>query len=731
MTDKFESDFLEGFFDDEKQEKESKEQPQRPKHTKPGNVNVQSDTSDFVDVKVPQQREVNSAGQPVKGLQQGQRVQSGQIKNRNGQQRPQQRQGGQRPPQGQQRPQQGGQRPPQGQQRPQGQVRNVAPRSTNGVQRQSAKPSDPNTQRQQLQNPYAQEQVQQQNNKKPKKPKKVKKSLTKKQKITRGIIGGVIGLLVVVSIVLLGLYKNREVPIQTEYDETGRRGIDEYIQAVTTYNKEAITKLIGDKSYLVQEEEYANGSEFKLQFISKICGTVKADYPMVEQKSNKGRVYKDKKTGATNSIESDMTDGEEVDLTIVDYSKIAKDIETNSVEISTLFQSKGYTVNDLNIDKEMEELFCEYICSLQELPLKQVKWTPKLNDVGQVKGTEDKPVEAPFYVVTEDESMDKLLFGSDEFHNCLDAFGKAAISWTPTVTVTQPQEVENPEYTDYMAQYNALVQAYTDRGEKYPGKEGILYKYNKKKMKLKKNKKGKYTKIKKPEEKIIQDVTMEVDNPYNSDIVLPWTFLGAEFCQNRNTNGGKVLPEVGTGTFDRPAGIGTSVITKALASDGNYYDVKITLTGMWAGQSAIDYAVKYSEKNRGFLSNNSVQLVIFEMTVQNLSGVDFHMADDLILADRNANSMSKTGIIYGLNEEFDIHAGETVTLQDFQASQVIEDKYLIWGKSFNRVFEPVWFKVLANDVESLNEMLGVETSEEESQDTESESSEESTESDEN
>lgn len=712
MADEFESDFLKDIFkDDELKNPVTNDKPQMVKHSKPANTNIQTGNSDFVDVNVqpqkrpPQRREVDSVGSPVKGLQQGQRVQTGQVRgNRQ---------------QVQNRPMVGSGQPlvGSGQPRPQ-QNRNIAPRSVNGVQRQSAKPSDPVPNRQHIQNPYANEQVQV---KKQKKPKKV---LTKEQKKKRAIIGIIIVVILLAVVGVVAVVKNKEVPIKTEYDETGRRAVDEYLQYVKDYDTDKFV----DSSYLAQEKDYANGSEIKIQFIQNVCKTLEVSYPTMEQLSNKGRVYKDKKTGETNEVESDLTEGEEVNLTIIDYKALSDQMNTNSTDISVLFQSKGYTTKDLNLDKEMQELFCEYINGLQDIPTTTVKWKPVLDNVGQTKGTKKEPVKAPYYVVTEDESLDKLLFGSDDFHNCLDTFGKAATSWTPTVTVTQQQEVENPEYTDYMAQYNALVQAYTDRGKKYPGKEGQLYKYNKKKMKLKKNKKGKYTKIKKPVATILQDVTVEVDNPYNSDIVLPWTFLGAEFCQKRYKGTARVLPEDGTGTFDRPAGIGTPVITKALGSDGNYYDVKITLTGMWAGQSAIDYATKFSEKNRGFLSNNSVQLVIFELSVQNLSGVDFHIADDLILSDRNANAMSKTGIIYGLSEELDIHAGETITLQDFQTSQVLSDKYLIWGKSFNRMFEPVWFKVLTNDIDGLNTQLGVTDNSSDTNDEDSSSSEESEES---
>lgn len=650
-----------------------------------------------------QQRPQGQSGnqRPVRPQQQG-----------NGQQR--QRQQGQNGSQRTVRPQQQGNGQQQGEQRPP-QVQRKSPQAQ-GVSRQGVKPSMPH-EGERLHNPYEDEDengnpIQQQQRvkpKKPPKPKKPKKKLTKKQKRNRIIIGSILGVLFVALCTCGILYSNRELPVETEYTETGRRAVDEFIEWVQNYDTDSISG-VSSVTYLPQEVEYANNDESKLTYIQKVCSLVSVEYPTMNQQSNKGRDYVDKE-GKTYTVDSDLTNGESVMLTIIDYAALSEKIAADAVNIQTMFASNGYHTEDYALTKELEDMFCNYVCSLEEIPTTQVEWTPELEDIGQNKGTEEKPVETPYYVVTEEESIDRLLFGSDDFHNCLDTFGKTATSWTATVQREVQEEVENPEYTKWLEKYNAITQAYAERGEKYP-KEGVLYKYKKKTMKLKKNKKGKYIKVKKPDETIIQTVMREFDNPYNADTTLPYTWVGAEYAQNRYNNGQtKVYAEDGDGTKDYPAGIGTPVITKALATDGNYYDVKVTLKEYYAGQKAIDYVSQFSELNRGLLSDNTIQFAVFVVDVQNLSGVDFHMSDDMILCDNLANNLAKTGILYGMNDDFDLPAGATVTMQDYQLNTNLADKYLIWGKSFNRVYSPVWFKVLVYAPDELNAMLNTESDE--------------------
>ena len=325
--------------------------------------------------------------------------------------------------------------------------------------------------------------------------------------------------------------------------------------------------------------------------------------------------------------------------------------------------------------------------------------------------------------------LDNLILGSDSYHTCLDAFGKAATSWTPTVK--QSYIGTNPKYKKWKKQYKKITKYYKKKKKTYPGGKKLI-KYNKK-MKLQKYKKGKkkgeYIYIKKPKKKA--KLTRDVDNPYVPEVYLPYTYLGAYFAQNGYNNGQtKVMPLLGNGTFQQPAGVGTPVLTKVRATDGKFYDCRVTLTMYNAGQSAINYAARYSEKNRGFLSNNKVQLSCFEVSVENLSGKTITFNEDLALCDERNDMSPRTGLMYGFKMKGKAKAGETITLQSYLVDTNLADKYLVWGRSFERRYEPVWFRVLKNNIDELKPMLEENNSdivsEEENTPTSEESKEPST-----
>lgn len=559
-------------------------------------------------------------------------------------------------------------------------------------------------------NPYTSENNQQVSNQvSSPKVKKERKKLTKWQKqliLIAVIVIGVIG----ISITGYKIYDSvREKPLQeVDYEQTGRRAVDEYIKLVKKADFDAMKKQgeeeFSDKtSYIGMEQEYANSGDAQLQFLSKVLGVVDIKYPEVALKSNKGRDYTDK-AGNKKMVESPLLDGEAVKVTIVDWNTVAADITNNAQNIADSFKANGYSKGDLDITSKLSTMFCQYINSLPELPTTEVEWTPEVENIGKEVKVNKKSETVPFYIIKSDGLLDNLILGSQEYHNCMDAFGKAAISWTPTVK--QSYIGTSPKYKKWKSQYKKITKYYKKKKQTYPGGKKLI-KYNKN-MKLQKYKKGKkkgeYIYLKKPKKKA--KLYKNVDNPYVAEVYLPYTYLGAYFAQNGYNNGQtKVMPLIGNGTFKQPAGVGTPVLTKVKASDGKFYDCRVTLTMYLAGQSAINYAAKYSEKNRGFLSNNKVQLACFEVSVENLSGKTLEFNEDLALCDERNDMSPRTGLMYGFKLKGKAKAGETITLQSYLVDTDLTSKYLIWGRSFERRYESVWFRVFKNNVDELKPML--------------------------
>ena len=704
MSDKdFESELLNDLFEDAKVPEKNVPEYKPPESN-------DSEILDFLDeepiqpqVKSNPQRQQNNGGQVSSQQTQGgtpqnnniqrQRPtgQNSQLKLQNGNTRQQQGQGmtmhGNRPTQ-----QQGAQRRP----------------TPNGSLGNTVKPTRPKSNS--SVNPYAGENSKRQGQQGENPPvKKEKKKLTKWQKqliLIVVIVVAVIG----VSATGYKIYDSvREKPLpEVDYEQTGRRAVDEYISLVKKFDYEKMNKQGEEEfsdgiSYIGMEQEYANSGEAQLQFLSKVFGVVDVKYPEIAIQSNKGGDYVDK-AGNKSMVESPLTDGEPVKVTIVDWNALATSITGNAVSIADSFRANGYSKDDLDITNKLSTMFCQYINSLSELPTTEVEWTPEVEDIGQEVGEGKEKKTVPFYILKSDGLLDNIILGSDAYHACLDAFGKAATSWTPTVK--QSYIGTNPKYTKWKKQYKKITRYCKKKKKSYPGGKKLI-KYNKK-MQLQKYKKGKkkgeYIYIKKPKKKAT--LTRDVDNPYVPEVYLPYTYLGSYFAQNGYNNGQtKVMPLLGNGTFQQPAGVGTPVLTKVRATDGKFYDCRVTLTMYVAGQSAINYAARYSEKNRGFLSNNTVQLSCFEVNVENLSGKTITFNEDLALCDERNDMSPRTGLMYGFKMKGKAKAGETITLQSYLVDTDLANKYLVWGKSFERRYEPVWFRVLKNNVDELKPML--------------------------
>jgi len=527
------------------------------------------------------------------------------------------------------------------------------------------------------------------------KPQKQKRPKSKKAK--RLLVG-----LAVVAVVACGGIVVKTVllptPMEYDYNTSGRALYDNLQSKINNYDAKEIDTLFGSSngdSYIAQEWSYANNNEVREKYIKYVTSIVKFTYPQVEQLSTKGKVMKDK-SGNPIMVESYMNNGEKVIVTVPDYQKIADSIKDDSDNIIELGISKNIKDTDFDYQDKCFDLMLEYIMGIDELPTTQVEVSIPIAGGG---------------IFSDDSELDNALFASKEFHNLCDEFDKVMTGFTGVKEekYMDKEEVPNPEYDEW---YKIFKERYDADGgvfDKYTSQWEPWYVYNDK-NELQRDADGnplvRYYSVKdkngndwiQPSKTILKDVekTREVPAEYMPEQAVPYCFLGSWYIQNKYSGDVPSDIRVGDGTLKHPAGVGTPIITKVKGSDGKYHDIKVTLKGYWVGQDAIDYAVSFSEKNRGFDADSPVQLICYEVQVDNLENKDLTFDSEMMLCDKSASRTGRTGTMYGFNYEgVTVKANDSIIYNDWATSTEIEQKYVAWGKSFNREVEPVFFKVLA------------------------------------
>lgn len=226
------------------------------------------------------------------------------------------------------------------------------------------------------------------------------------------------------------------------------------------------------------------------------------------------------------------------------------------------------------------------------------------------------------------------------------------------------------------------------------------------------------------------------DYEAKSELVLPYTWLGVYYAENEY-EGVSIALGGEDGSREYPAGVGTGIVTKVLCKDGEYHDVRITLSGVWFGDDAVKYAQSLDVGNVGVLGDATKKFMCYELLVENLEGVpaegigiiepaeesedstsvstvtavtneggtveeetedksiEFEL--ETYLADSFGNVSIRVGVLYGFIEEGTVPPGESVTFRSWWSSPDLFDRYFCWGKSFERKYPVVWFDVLKSD----------------------------------
>ena len=450
---------------------------------------------------------------------------------------------------------------------------------------------------------------------------------------------------------------------------------EEELEAAAT-NLDAVVGSEDGDSYLAQEWAYVNKVQLREELIKKVYTSVEMSVP----------------------AGSSLNNGEEVSFTVPDYEAISNEIDSQSTAIKKLYKSSKYKPKDYEWHDEMNNLLCQYLLDYSSFPTKTVSVAL---GVGLVKGTA---------MITDDSALDNALFGNEEFHTMVDKFSQIAMSWTGYRTEKYKTKawIKNPEYAKWKKLFNKYYKADKGRFKKGVSKwepwyvrdddNNLIYDENgEKKVNYYSVKKADGTDWIEPDKKVRTTVTKKrkVEVAWMDEDGCTYTMLGTYFMENEYTGDNDTTFRVGDGTKEFPAGIGTTIITKAKGTDKKWHDVRIALVGYWIGQDAIDYVESFDKRNKGFTTTSAVQLISYEMEIENLEKKPFTVVGGMALSDGNSNISSRTGTMYGFESKKKLKPGKKTLINDWATSTELDQKYVVWGKGFDRDYHMVYFNVLA------------------------------------
>lgn len=458
----------------------------------------------------------------------------------------------------------------------------------------------------------------------------------------------------ILGVLIYGLYMSYiKYPPQMKIvkEETG-------IYCLNNWEKDLKSmKSLGKDSYIAQEIDYANGNKNKIDFYKKMLATVKYSPKEVPKKNIYGNDYIDRKTNEVVYENSWVSEGEKVNLSYVDYTKI----EIDEITLAKVLSESGVTFGDTDYENRLVDVFCKYMNTLtiDSIPTKTVDYVPSM-----IKNNSKFTI-----LQDEDVNIDKLLFSSKEFYDLLDRFSVVAAKISKGVEITT---------LDGWNKWNALSDE---------------------------------DKAKQPE-----------PSKYNYKEVLNKTWCGVYYLKNEyetaDANGKTVKginAQLGDGTFKNPAGLNTGIITyiqeKITNKKGKEvikkYPIKVSMLEYGVSEDAIKWFEGKDLKNRGIDITSEIQYCYYVFQVTNLSNKTLTISDNSSICDANENNAPRTGSIYGLQTTITLQPDQKGIIESWNRSTELNTKYVIWGKDYNRTQEPIWFRVLAGDIDDPSEDKGV------------------------
>lgn len=453
----------------------------------------------------------------------------------------------------------------------------------------------------------------------------------------RGLGGLVFGLGVSASIGAgaLYFYKSQVLyPSALEVNEayTGRHALNEFQKLVNSSATKGLKNYLGDKNTALAYELQYQNKNEYRMDFVKRVLSTVKYTPNVTNKLNK--YGSDYYTNGKSVVKekSYVNFGESVSFTAIDYSKL----KFSKSVINELLKTSELSQDDPDFSNKITDLFSLYISSLSkdEIPLKTFSRKVKLNKEGNLYKV-DK---------SEDKYLDEYLFSSKAFHKALDRFSEAA---------QLGQKEETTEYKKWSALSDEEKQK-TVEPDRYSRRKYISY---------------------------------------------DWVGV-SELKEDAKLKGYTFTFPTGKGTKESPAGLNTPILTYTLEEDKDgkviKHPIRVTLLKVSYGSDAIKDIMKADIRNRGIDPKSTLKYIYTEWRVENLESGTVHITTNSGLADSQGNLSAKTGNMYGLLDVADVEGYHYTEFQDWYSSTELKEKYLVWGKDFNKRVELVWFKALAN-----------------------------------
>ena len=289
-------------------------------------------------------------------------------------------------------------------------------------------------------------------------------------------------------------------------------------------------------------------------------------------------------------------------------------------------------------------------------------------------------------------TLDKSLFGSDEFHNSLDVFGLVA-----TGDIGKKEETEKHKE---WASRKKILEDYGSKIDKLPVNE-LKDVNNVLKDVLNDNYKVNIDDPKDAYKKALEELNKVEPVPWKIDSakdlmekfkkgsLTPYTWIGSYFLQNeyKDAEGKQIVvnAQIGDGSYDKPKALGSSFLTKAKGTDGKYHDV-------------IKQSLEVDERNQGFTTTSDLILGVLMFTVENVTDDEIEIDSEFSLADKSINLVPRNGSMFGFKERIKLKGREIGQMSDWFFAKEVDTSNLIWGKTFNRAYPVVWQNVLADTV---------------------------------
>lgn len=558
-------------------------------------------------------------------------------------------------------------------------------------------------------------------------PEQPKKKKGKGKFIALGVVGAV-----VVTMFGIRAYNNSKPKPQPKpemaqtmvYEQSGRYALDTYLSYLKDFDADSI-KSVSTDSWVAREWKYANSNEARQNWIKSVCAYLDFEYPQYEALDTNGAVYLDD-TGNKVILDSDMVDGEPVTVTVVDFSTLAVTMEEDVEQIIEAYKKSGYSPKDYTYQEEMIDLMLDYLLTKSNYPTKTVEVPFTLSTELPVEDTtettessvgDEGVAYAGAYYITDDSALDKILFSSEEFHNMCDTYSGLIANYEHQLKVDEYNKKVSERDAAIKADKDALKKRLEDEeitqveydllaADKRFTQEELDAKVAEENIRISE---GVFAELITPKKQYPTiPAVQSVEEMFEPESVITYTWCGSYFCKNEYKGESNKEPQIGDGSFDLPAGVGTTIVTKALGSDGKFHDIKLTLLNYWTGEDAIIYAQKYSEKNRGWDKDSMTQLICYEIKIENLENTEVTIDSQMFLSDENSNKSSRTGSIFGFTESITLKPYETGYINDWATSTELPYKYVCWGSTFAREYPVIWFKVLAgsgNEIEDFDATL--------------------------